>query len=534
MTLTVRRCRLVVSSGVLILVALGCSQAPPGPPRQVAYLKASNPGTFHHFGEGDAISFHTGNAVAVSADGTTIAVGAQHERSTARGVNGDQGVDSAYDAGAVYVFTGGGANWTQQAYVKASNAESGDHFGNNVALSDDGNTLAVAAYWEPSAATGVNGNQADNSIPQAGAVYIFTRSGGTWSQQAYLKASNTGRPGSGGEPGDGDQFGTSLALSGDGNTVAVGAITEDSNASEINGNQADDSAASAGAVYVFARNGTTWAQQAYVKAPTPAEFTNGDLFGYSLSLTVDGNLLAVGAYDEGGSSRSINGPSDGKRNGSGGAHVFERTAGTWRHLAYLKSPISEANDSWGMSIALSADGTTLALGSADEDCLATGVNPPGCTDDRESDTSAGAVSVFVRQGTDWTQQGYVKASNTGRGDWFGLRVVLSGDGNALAASAIYEAGGGRGVGSQEKDDSAPESGAVYFFTRDGATWRQEAYVKASNADAFDQFGGALAMSRDGRTMVVGARGEDSAATGVNGNQADNSLDESGAVYVFTR
>ena len=232
--------------------------------------------------------------------------------------------------GAVYVFTGRGANWTQQAYIKASNAESGDHFGNNVALSNDGNTLAVAAYWESSAATGINGNEADNSISQAGAVYIFTRSGGTWSQQAYLKASNTGNAGEGDVPGDGDQFGTSLTISGDGNTVAVGAITEDSDATSINGNQADDAAASAGAVYVFARTGASWAQQAYVKAPTPVEFTNGDLFGYSVSLSGDGNMLAVGVYDEGGSSRGINGPSDGKRNGSGAAYVFERTGGTWR------------------------------------------------------------------------------------------------------------------------------------------------------------------------------------------------------------
>jgi len=500
----------------------------------VGYLKASNPGTFVHFGEGDAISFHTGNAVAVSADGTTIAIGAQHERSAATGVNGDQRDESAYDAGAVYVFAGRGADWKQQAYLKASNAGGGDHFGNYVALSADGNTLAVAAYWEASAATGVNGNQGDNSLPQAGAVYIFTRTGETWGQQAYLKASNTGNAGTAAEPGDGDQFGTSLTISGDGNTVAVGAITEDSNASTINGNQDDDSAASAGAVYVYARTGTNWAQQAYVKAPTPAEFTNGDLFGYSLSLNGDGNLLAVGVYDEGGSSRGINQTPDRTRNGSGAAYVFERTGGAWRQQAYLKSPIAEGNDSWGMSIALSADGNTLALGSADEDCLATGVNPTGCVDDRESDTSAGAVSVFARLGSTWTQQGYLKASNTGAGDWFGLRVVLSGDGNTLATSAIYEASAGRGIGSRQDDDSAPESGAVYLFTRAGGAWKQEAYVKASNADAYDQFGGALAMTRDGRMLVVGARGEDSAATGVNGDQANNSVDESGAAYVFAR
>ena len=518
--------------------ALGCAETPPEPPppgplQQVAYLKASNPGMFDHFGEGDAISFHTGNAIAVSADGTTIAVGAQHERSASRGINGDETDDSAYDAGAVYVFTGGGANWTQEAYIKASNADSGDHFGNYVALSADGNTLAVAAYWEASAATGVNGDQSDNSLRLAGAVYIFTRSGGTWSQQAYLKASNTGNATWDDGSVDGDQFGTSVAISGDGNTVAVGAITEDSNASGSDGDQADDSATSAGAVYIFTRTGTTWTQQTYLKAPTPTEFTNGDMFGYSIGLNADGNTLAVGVYDEGGSSRGINEAADGGGRGSGAGYVFTRAGDTWSPEAYLKSPIAEGNDSWGISLALSADGNTLALGSADEDCLATGVNPPGCDDDQEADTSTGAVSVFARDGGTWTQQGYFKASNTDVSDWFGLRLALSGDGNALAASASYEASAARGIDVQQDDNSASEAGAVYFFTRSGAEWTQEAYVKASNTDAFDQFSG-VAMSADGRTMLVGARGEDSAAQGVNGDQADNSLDESGAVYVFTR
>ena len=529
----------VLSMGVLAVAAFGCAQTPPEPPppgplQQVAYLKASNPGMFDHFGEGDAISFHTGNAVAVSADGTTIAVGAQHEGSASRGVNGDQSDDSAYDAGAVYVFTGGGAEWTQQAYIKASNADFGDHFGNYVALSADGNTLAVAAYWEASAATGINGDQEDNSLRLAGAVYIFTRSGETWSQQAYLKASNTGNASR--EDGiiDGDQFGTSLAISGDGNTVAVGAVAEDSNASGFDGDEADDSAQSAGAVYVFTRTGTTWAQQAYVKAPTPAEFTNGDMFGYAVGLNDDGNTLAVSVYDEGGSSRGVNEAVDGGGRGSGAGYVFARTGETWSEEAYLKSPIAEGNDSWGISLALSADGNTLALGSADEDCLATGISPPGCDDDQEANISTGAVAVFAREGGTWTQQGHFKASNTDVSDWFGVSLALSGDGNALAAGAIYEASGARGIGGQQDDNSAGEAGAVYFFTRNGTEWTQEAYVKAPNADAFDQFGGALAISADGRTMLVGARGEDSAAQGANGDQADNSVDESGAVYVFSR
>jgi hypothetical protein len=529
----------VLSMGVVAVAAFGCAQTPPEPPppgplQQVAYLKASNPGMFDHFGEGDAISFHTGNAVAVSADGTTIAVGAQHEGSAARGINGDQSDDSAYDAGAVYVFTGGGADWTQQAYIKASNADFGDHFGNYVALSADGNTLAVAAYWEASAATGVNGDQEDNSLRLAGAVYIFTRSGETWSQQAYLKASNTGNLNEEDGLVDGDQFGTSLAISGDGNTVAVGAITEDSNASGFDGDETDDSAASAGAVYVFTRTDTTWTQHTYVKAPTPAEFTNGDLFGYAVGLSDDGNTLAVSVYDEGGSSRGVNEAVDGGGRGSGAGYVYARTGETWSQEAYLKSPIAEGNDSWGISLALSADGSTLALGSADEDCLATGVNPPGCDDDQEANLSTGAVSVFAREGGTWVQQGHFKASNTDVSDWFGVSLALSGDGNALAAGAIYEASNAQGIGGQQDDNSAGEAGAVYFFTRDGTEWTQEAYVKGSNSEAFDQFGGALAISADGRTMLVGARGEDSAAQGANGDQADNSVDESGAVYVFTR
>jgi hypothetical protein len=129
----------------------------------------------------------------------------------------------------------------QQAYIKASNTGSGDQFGSSVALSGDGNTLVVGAPGEASAATGIGGNQALNTAASAGAVYVYTRSGTAWTQQAYIKASNTGA---------GDQFGTSVALSSDGNTLAVGAIGEASSATGIGGIQTDNTAASAGAVYV--------------------------------------------------------------------------------------------------------------------------------------------------------------------------------------------------------------------------------------------------------------------------------------------
>ncbi|MSO81933.1 MAG: integrin [Acidobacteria bacterium] len=522
----------VACFGLFALVAHLVAQGTPI--RQVAYLKASNPGMYDHFGEGGALPGHTGNTVAISRDGNTIAVGAPHEGSGAQGINGNQNDESAYNAGAVYVYARAGAGWSQQAYVKASNAGRGDAFGSSVALSADGNTMAVAAHFETSSATGVNGNQADNSIPQAGAVYLFTRTGGRWSQQAYLKASNTGEKSEGDAlvgGGDGDQFGFSLALSADGTTLAVGASGEDSTGTGINGNQTDNSAVSAGAVYVFRRAGNTWSQQAYVKPATPAMFAAGDLFGFSLGLSADGTTLAVGVYDEGGSSRQVNGPVDNMRGGSGAVYIFTRAGTTWSQQAYLKVSSAEQGDSWGVSMALSDDGNTLATGSVDEDCTATGVNPPGCDTDRMTDVSTGAVAVFGRTGTTWTQQAYLKASNTGAQDWFGIRVALSGDSNTLAVSAANEDSAAQGINGRQGDDSAGEAGAVYFFTRTGATWAQQAYVKASNNEAFDEFGNSVALSRDGRTMVVGARGEDSSA---GDNQADNSVDESGAAYVFTR
>ena len=235
---------------------------------QQAYVKASNTDANDIFGCGVAVW------------GDTLAVAANFESSGASGVDGDQSDNSAPGVGAVYVFTRTGTTWTQQAYLKASNTGEYDQVGGRLALSGD--TLAVSAGGEYSAATGVNGDQTDDSAKYAGAVYVFTRFGSTWSQQAYIKASNTGA---------GDQFGSDLALWGD--SLAVGAWLEDSAATGIDGDQAHDSAADAGAVYVFTRAGTTWSQQTYAKASNNEA---GDELGGSVALW--GDSLAVGAQHE--------------------------------------------------------------------------------------------------------------------------------------------------------------------------------------------------------------------------------------------
>lgn len=174
-------------------------------------------------------------------------MGAPSEDSSATGIGGSQAnarFPSVYSSGAVYVFARDEtAEWSQQAYIKASNPSAADSLGTwGVALSEDGNTLAVGASYEDGHAIGIGGDQASSAASNAGAAYLFVLDDlGAWSQQAYVKASNTDAD---------DPFGRSIALSGDGNT-AVGAHGEDGNGSGIGGDQGDDSAAGAGAVYLY-------------------------------------------------------------------------------------------------------------------------------------------------------------------------------------------------------------------------------------------------------------------------------------------
>jgi hypothetical protein len=395
----------------------------------------------------------------------------------------------------------------QEAYVKASNTRSRYYFGSSLSLSGD--TLVVGAFGEPSAATGVNGNQADSSAPDAGAVYVFVRSGGTWTQQAYLKASNTDA---------GDLFGCAVSL--DGDTLAVGAYSESSAATGINGNQVDNSAARAGAVYVFVRSGSTWTQQAYLKA---SNTDAGDLFGRSVSLS--GDTLAVGAEGERSAATGVNGnQADDTAFEAGAAYVFVRTGTEWRQQAYIKASNTQGNDRFS-SVSLSGD--TLAVGAPGESSSATGIN--GNQADNNL-SSSGAVYVFTRSGSTWRQQAYIKASNTGGDATFGRSLSLLGE--ALAVGAEGDASAATGVNGDQTDYRAAYSGAVYLFGRSGTTWTQQAYIKASNTESGDIFGFSVSLGPE--SLAIGAVGEGSAATGVNGDQLDNSVSSAGAVYTFGR
>jgi uncharacterized repeat protein (TIGR01451 family) len=411
--------------------------------------------------------------------------------------------------------------FTQQAYLKASNTGENDQFGNSVAISGD--TVVVGALQEDSNATGVDGDPANDSAVDSGAAYVFVRSAGGWSQQAYLKGSNTDA---------GDRFGSSVAILGD--TIVVGA----------------EGAGVGGAVYVFVRSAGAWSQQAHLPAPL-----DPGVQGFGYSVAISGDTLVAGASNR-------------------GAYVFVRNAGAWSRQARLTASNPGDQDLFGRSVGISGD--TVVVGALGEDSDATGVDGDPAND---AAVDSGAAYVFVRNAGAWSQQAYLKASNTGAGDFFGSSVAISGD--TILVGALFEDSDAAGVNGDPSNDSLTDSGAAYLFVRSAGVWSQQAYLKpsnpsvgaffgfsaategdtlvvtsvreffndgaaytfvrragvwsqlailrASNADVPDWFGYSVAIS--GGTLVVGARFEDSNATGVDGDP-NNAAVNAGAAYVF--
>ncbi len=341
-------------------------------------------------------------------------------------------------------------------YVKASHVDDGNFFGFSVALSADGHTLAVGAPLE------------DSTVVDSGAVYVFVRNGSSWSLQADLRMPS---------PGASDWLGFSLALSEDGNTLAVGVPL------------ADHGAPDSGVVHVFVRTGTSWTQQAILHAAVPEV---DEEFGVAVTLSADGRTLAVGAP------RNDTTVAD-----SGAVYLFTFDGSTWTQQTVLKAGTPGAGDQFGTSASLSANGRILAVGAPFNDSAA---------------ADGGAVYLFTFDGANWTQQAILTASHPDPNDQFGLRVLLTPDGQTLAVGAPFEDSAAMGINGDQHDNSALDSGAVYLFTSDGSAWAHQAYLKASNTQPGDWFGTSLALSDD--TLVVGAPLEDGTAL------------DSGAIYLY--
>lgn len=470
-------------------------------PEAVGYFKASNT-----MEGGDY-----GSAIALSADGTVMVIGADGDAS--------DGVDPESEefpqSGAAFVYMQAlDGNWSQVALLKATTPEINAHFGATAAISADGSTIVIGA---PDEADG------------RGAAYVYTQSAGHWVLQARLQATVA-------DPGDG--FGQALALSADGNTLATTASGEDGAGTGINEDAGNNLAENSGAAYVFVRNGGLWTQQAYVKASNTGAGDQFGGFGGSLpgnvALSADGNTLVVAAPYEDSATSGVNGVEQNENSkDAGAAYVFARNGDLWNQQAYLKASNTGTEDLFGAAVSLSADGNWLAIGAPREDSDASGI---GGNQSSEDLADSGAAYLFERSGASWSQVAYVKASNTGSGDWFGARLAMAGNGTTLLVSAPLEDGTSAGVNGNQATNTAPESGAGYVFDFDGSTWTQSAYLKASNTATNDLLGFAMAISADGNMLAISARAEDSSARGINlsggGSQFDNSAVDAGAVYLY--
>ena len=307
-------------------------------------------------------------------------------------LSGDYAIVGAYyedeggnNAGAAYIFKRSGATWSQQVKIQANDKQASDNFGVRVALSGD--YAIVGAYFE------------DQGGADAGAAYIFKRDTGaeTWSQQAKIQASDKEA---------GDNFGISVSIAGD--YAIVGAHQEDT------GGVVD-----AGAAYIFKRSGITWSQQAKIQA---SDKQAGDHFGYSVSIAGDYAIVGAHQEDEGGAD-------------AGAAYIFKRSGITWSQQVKILASDKQIGDDFGYPVSLSGDYAIVGAHRQDE-----------------GGANAGAAYIFKRDpNTDrWSQQAKILATDKQAGGWFGQSVSIAG-GYAI-------------VGSNGKDENGKSNvGAAYIF-----------------------------------------------------------------------
>ena len=425
--------------------------------QQSAYIKSSGPLAQAIFGSSIALG------------GDTLVVGAPGETTV------------AVSDGAAYVYVRDGSGWSPQARLESPAPFFFENFGRSVAVSGETVVVGTSRYV---------------SLQTGNAAYAFVRQGTSWSLETTLGSSNLEI---------GDNFGFSVAA--DGDTLVVGAYAEDSSAAGVNGNQASNATQNSGAAYVFVRDGTTWSQQAYLKASNPGADDN-----FGVSVAISGDTLVVSAPNEDSNATGVDGEQGNNlASGSGAVYVFVRQGTTWSQQAYLKASNTAPFDGFGGSVTVSGD--TVVVAATGEDSSATGVNGDQANN---AASAAGALYVFTRDGTTWGQEAYVKASNTGANDNFGFSLSLAGD--VLVVGATGEDSNATGVNGDESNNGLGASGAAYLFRRDGTTWCQTAYLKASVTNANDFFG--TSVVTDGDELAVGALLEDQLAL------------DSGAAYVF--
>lgn len=435
-----------------------------------------------------AQSDYFGMSVAISGDGNIALIGAAHEDS------------AASNSGSVYVFTRDGSIWTEEQKLIAHDGMIDDYFGTDLALNYDATIGLVSCGYD------------DDKGSNTGSVYVYSRSGSTWT---YVKKLYTSDPVA-------ETVLTYVTMSGDNKTVMIGsslsddkgtdtgavyvfgdtsykpsrlnyedlveytefyprdgkagasnfgascALSHDAKHALVGAFRDNDKGTEAGAVYYYIRENGTWIFQE--KFYSPDAIAN-DYFGISVAVNSDASIAIVGAH-----ARDDNGVLN-----SGSVYVFTRTNNGWIYQQKLTASDRVLNDNFGSSVTLNANGDYALIGA--------------WTRDDGAITDRGAVYVFTRSGNTWTQQGKILASDAAANDLFGISVSVNADASIAAITAF-----------NDDDNATSNSGSVYIFTRSGSTWTQQQKLTESPPLANNAFGRAVSMTPDGSILAISSFG----------------------------
>jgi Flp pilus assembly pilin Flp len=421
--------------------------------------------------DGEAAYDYSGESVSLSSDGSTVAIGAY----------GDDGNGSL--AGHVRIYKNTNGTWTQVG-ADIDGEAGGDYSGASVSLSSDGSTVAIGARSNDGNGTNAGHVRVYNICPPTFSIDTITSCGPyTWIDGVTYTTSNytasdtllsatgcdsivmlhlsilgtrtqVGADIDGEAPGD--ESGRSVSLSSDGSTMAIGAFSNDGNGTD------------AGHVRIYKNTNGSWTQ---VGADIDGEAA-GDYSGYSVSLSSDGNTVAIGAlYNDG--------------NGSNAGHVriYNYVNGTWTQVG-ADIDGEAANDGSGVSVSLSSDGSTVAIGAEGND---------------GNGSNAGHVRIYKNISGSWTQIG-ADIDGEAAGDYSGKSISLSSDGSTVAIGAHYNDGNGA------------DAGHVRIYKNISGTWTQVgADIDGEAAD--DRSGESVSLSSDGSTVAIGAWNNDGNGSG---------------------
>ena len=388
---------------------------------QTAILKSSNAEAGDEFG------------ISVSIEGDIIAVGSRLEDSCATTVGGDQTDNLCSSAGAAYIFEFANGAWSQTAYIKPSNTDSYDNFGNAVSIS--GSRVAIGSVYEDGCSANVGGDASDDACSNTGAAFVFEKSANGWTEQAYFKSN---------APGVDNRYAQGLSLDGDRLVVGAGRRKGCSVGATSGCNNA-------GAIYVYDYANGAWSFTAELRS---SNLGGGDRFGETVKLSGD-RILATARQEDSCAVQVNGGGVNNLCSNAGAAYLFELVNGTWTQTVYFKPSANQAGAQFGTDAAI--DGDRVVVASHQEDNCQAGLNMTpvtGCQD-------TGAVYVYEFSNGAWSEVAYLKADLVEDDDKFGSAVAISGDSMTIASNG--EDSCASGVGGDITDNQCLTAGSADVY-----------------------------------------------------------------------